>query len=227
MKLDLRRVLMFGFLRKAPPAEVAYLRRRIFELEMNRGAMLSIPQHAFAHLADFIHSVADLQAQAHPGRHVDDLHLVASAVMDMAKGKEAPHALMDDLFRRHPGVGSMGYEPIAGLFELAASLLRDSHVSAHASTPVQPDGRLPEPADFGLTADVAFTVTRAGRAGNRPVTWPEFLGFLEACEVDVRRDDAAVAAAIAGIPFEVDGAEVSFRINHAETGLKDGDGKGV
>lgn len=71
----------------------------------------------------------------------------------------------------------------------------------------------PQPGDFGLPSNVTFRVTRGGQASSRPVPWVEALDFLDACGIDINTlsGEATLAAIFAGVPFHIDGADMSLK----------------
>jgi hypothetical protein len=77
---------------------------------------------------------------------------------------------------------------------------------------------LPTPTEFGLTDDVTFDVVRAGSVGTKPATWAEMLDFLDACGIDVNSTygEISLSAVVAGVPFEIDGANMAFKVRGSD-----------
>lgn len=73
----------------------------------------------------------------------------------------------------------------------------------------QGNGR-PTPKSWGLPDDVVFRVTRGGQTSLTPCAFDEMVDYLEASGFDLSRDEMQVAAIIAGVPFEMDGATMRF-----------------
>lgn len=71
----------------------------------------------------------------------------------------------------------------------------------------------PVPADFGLPPDVTFIVTRGGQQGSHPCTWVEAMDFLGACGIPLLTlsGEVTLATIFAGVPFHIDGADMTFR----------------
>lgn len=85
----------------------------------------------------------------------------------------------------------------------------DEKISAEEELPPAPATRF-QPADFGLAADVTFTVRRGDMISPKKATWEDMIDFLDASDIDVCRDSGMVSAVISGLPFEIDGASMYF-----------------
>ena len=69
---------------------------------------------------------------------------------------------------------------------------------------------LSTPGGWSLPDDIVFRVTRGDITSPIPCTFDQMIDFLDACGLDLSKDEAQIAGIIAGIPFETDGAAVRF-----------------
>lgn len=69
---------------------------------------------------------------------------------------------------------------------------------------------LSTPGGWGLPDDIVFRVTRSDQTSPIPCTFVQMLDFLDACGLNLVRDEVQVVGIIAGIPFEMDGTTMQF-----------------
>ncbi|MDR9836957.1 MULTISPECIES: hypothetical protein [Herbaspirillum] len=85
---------------------------------------------------------------------------------------------------------------------------------ATPTTPAKGELNVSSPKDpeyWGFSSSVRFSVQRGKILSSNHLSFDEVIDFLDACGLDLARDEFTVAGIFAGVPFEIDDAVMIFR----------------